>query len=215
MLAHLKTCETMGSRMHLYICSQNGLLVATLMWWEGLLGVTDSLRRTERYFERWTYLPAHSIWCTNIQVRWTERYIGKWTFGYTKQFCKFLQINTESKSLLLISQPCTYHVLHKNAIFVNKRRHIICWHLTVAGEELHICHPVQKPRTRSPRHPSRACWLELTKLQWWSLSKQTLYKLLLNCCRAVLCSYIAHSPRHCIPFLHPRVQNAGHIQHVL
>ena len=211
MLAHLKTCETMGSRMHLYICSQNGLLVATLMWWEGLLGVTDSLRRTERYFERWTYLPAHSIWCTNIQVRWTERYIGKWTFGYTKQFCKFLQINTESKSLLLISQPCTYHVLHKNAIFVNKRRHIICWHLTVAGEELHVCHAVQKPWTRSPRHPSRARELKLNKVSVKWNTIQIVIDLLQCSAVFIYCPF----PRHCIPFLHPRVQNAGHIQHVL
>ena len=181
------------------------------MWSEGLLGVTDSLRRTERYFERWTYLPAHSIWCTNIQVRWTERYIGKWTFGYTKQFCKFLQINTESKSLLLISQPCTYHVLHKNAIFVNKRRHIICWHLTVAGEELHVCHAVQKPWTRSPRHPSRASELKLNKVSVKSNTLQIVIDLLQCSAVFIYCPF----PRHCTPFLHPRVQNAGHIQHVL
>ena len=154
------------------------------------------------------------------QLRWTERYIGRWTWTY-----KTILFFSVCFLKITLANP-----VHKHAIIVNKRPHITSWHLNVAGEELHLCHPVQKPRTRSPRHSSRASWLKLIsppennkKLQWSTLKIEHYTNMQFAVCTALLlsCRYcpvegssniaLHTSARHCIPFLHPRVQNAGNI----
>ena len=67
----------------------------------------------------------------------------------------------------------------------------ICWHLNVAGEELHLCHPVQEPRTHSPRHSSRALnKIDITTKQLrWTLYKYAVCKIRFNC-SAMLCDTV-------------------------
>ena len=106
------------------------------------------------------------------------------------------------------NQYCLFHLICRNIksiICFDCYGSFICWHLNVAGEELHLRHPVQEPRTCPPRHPSRAGRLKLKSCSFESNSLMQFF-----CSSAV---FLFHC--HCAQFLHPRVQNTSNIQNVL
>ena len=71
-----------GSRVYPYTSSQNGRLVATPMWLEGLLGDTDSLRLIKRYFA-WFVVTLKSV-----QRQHKYEHILKIAQIHTIFFCK-------------------------------------------------------------------------------------------------------------------------------
>ena len=159
----------MGSRMHPYISSQNGLLVVTHMWSEGLLGATGSLRPTERYIGRWTYLPAYSIWWTN---NWGDVLGGE--LEHTKLFfSSILSCWLQHKPNLYIKVQLLWRKDHTYDIYVDSLTFKCCrWRTTPLPSGS------KTPNAFSPTfEPSLRIKIENNKLQWWTLKSKHYTKM--------------------------------------
>ena len=149
-----------GSRVYPYTSSQNGRLVATPMWLEELLGDTDSLRLIKRYFA-WFDVTLRGAQrqhkCEHILKIVQKSKCPLYTISLQKNDRGAIEVFFFLASACKTWHCCTNYLMPTNGnppVTMTKKCLII--HIYVSGEELHISHTLQKPWTRSPRHPSRA-----------------------------------------------------------
>ena len=148
-------------------------------------------------------IPDNIILCTNI-ARFSQSYDKEQTQNIDACLCAKRQRFWLVKTLM-------WTIIDPYATYLNP-----------SDQKLHVCHPVQEPRARSPRHSSWAWELMSSTNSQLQLSMNAIIQTCSrkNCKIAISVEYcsvarILLSVHHCIPFLHPSVQNAQNIQNVL
>ena len=127
------------------------------MWLEGLLGDTDLLRLIKRYFA-WFVVNLKSA---QRQHKYENR--PEIQMPCMQYFSANTGLRCKTYVFLFLASVCkTWHCCTNDLMPTNGNppvtmtKKCLIIHTYVLGEELHISHTLQKPWTRSPRHPSRA-----------------------------------------------------------